>query len=159
MPRGDLHRLLNSAQDHEGSLDFIHITVAQRLSIVLDVADAYLQHNNQGTIVHCHMKPSNILLDDTMTTHVGDFGLARFVVDPAASSPDDSHSTSLIAINGTIGYAAPECATRGHVLTASDVYRFGIVVLEMFLRKRPTDASLSMKNGYGIHSANQCAPK
>jgi serine/threonine protein kinase len=107
MPRGDLHRLLNSAQDHEGSLDFIHITVAQRLSIVLDVADAYLQHNNQGTIVHCHMKPSNILLDDTMTTHVGDFGLARFVVDPAASSPDDSHSTSLIAINGTIGYAAP----------------------------------------------------
>ncbi|KAK1646921.1 hypothetical protein QYE76_064726 [Lolium multiflorum] len=141
MPRGDLHRLLYSTQDYESSLDLMHITVAQRLSIVVDVADAleYLHHNNHGTIVHCDMKPSNILLDDTMTAHVGDFGLARFIVDRAVSSLDESYATSSIAINGTIGYVAPECATGGHVSTASDVYSFGIVLLEIFLRKRPTD--------------------
>jgi serine/threonine protein kinase len=53
------------------------------------------------------MKPSNILLDDTMTAHVGDFGLARFIVDRAVSSLDESYATSSIAINGTIGYVAP----------------------------------------------------
>uniref|UniRef100_A0A453HLN9 non-specific serine/threonine protein kinase n=1 Tax=Aegilops tauschii subsp. strangulata TaxID=200361 RepID=A0A453HLN9_AEGTS len=104
-------------------------------------ADAleYLHHNNQGTIVHCDMKPSNILLDDNMTAHVGDFGLARFVVDSTVSSSNDSYSASSIAINGTIGYVAPECATGGHISTASDVYSFGIVLFEIFLRKRPTD--------------------
>ncbi|KAF7053036.1 hypothetical protein CFC21_061035 [Triticum aestivum] len=141
MPRGGLHGLLYSTQDYESSFDLMHITVAQRLSIVVDIADAleYLHHNNQGTIVHCDMKPSNILLDDNMTAHVGDFGLARFVVDSTVSSSDDSYSASSMAINGTIGYVAPECATGGHISTASDVYSFGIVLFEIFLRKRPTD--------------------
>ncbi|XBH66228.1 hypothetical protein VPH35_119672 [Triticum aestivum] len=80
MPGGDLHRLLYSTQDDEGSSDRRYvITLAQRLSIVVDVADAleYLHHNNQRTIVHCDMKPSNILSDDSMTAHVGDFGLCK----------------------------------------------------------------------------------
>jgi serine/threonine protein kinase len=100
--------------------------VAQRLSIVVDVADAleYLHHNNHGTIIHCDMKPSNILLDDSMTAHVGDFGLSRFIVDPAVSSPDDSYSTSSIAINGTIGYVAPG-NSYFHILV-SIVFKLGI---------------------------------
>jgi serine/threonine protein kinase len=100
MPQGDLHELLYSTR--------IHITMAQRISIVVDVADAveYLHHSNQGTIVHCDLKPSNILLDDNMTAHVGDLGLARFKFDSAASSSTHSISTSA-AIMGTIGYIAP----------------------------------------------------
>jgi serine/threonine protein kinase len=84
------------------------VSARDALSIVVDVADAleYL-HHNQGTIVHCDIKPSNTLLDDSMTTHVGDFDLARFIVDPVVSSPDDSYSASSIAIDGTIGYVAP----------------------------------------------------
>jgi len=106
----------------------------------VDTADAleYLHHGNQGTIVHCDLKPSNILLDDNMTAHIGDFGLARFRLDSAAALSTHSISTSA-AIMGTIGYIAPECATGGAVSSAGDVYSFGIVLLEIFLRRRPTD--------------------
>ncbi|XP_062183358.1 receptor kinase-like protein Xa21 isoform X2 [Phragmites australis] len=87
MPQGDLHVLLYSTRYDGDTSIHSSITLAQRLSIVVDVADAleYLHHNNQGTIVHCDLKPSNILLDETMTAHVGDFGLARFRLDSATS--------------------------------------------------------------------------
>jgi serine/threonine protein kinase len=109
MPRGDLHKVLYSNGGDEKSSNLNHITLGERLSIVVDVADAleYLHHNSQGSMVHCDLKPSNILLDENMTAHVGDFGLARFKVDPTALSVGDSNSTSSIAIKGTIGYVAP----------------------------------------------------
>lgn len=112
MPRGDLHAFLYSVQNDANTLTPNCITFAQRLCIVVDVADAlqYLHHNCQGTIVHCDVKPSNILLDDNMIAHIGDFGLTRFKVDSAASTFGDSGSTSSIAIKGTIGYVAPDNA-------------------------------------------------
>ncbi|KAJ1274713.1 hypothetical protein BS78_05G082600 [Paspalum vaginatum] len=100
MPKGDLHKLLYSTGDDEKSLNLNHITVAERLSIVVDVADAldYLHHHNsQGTIVHCDLKPSNILLDENMTAHVGDFGISRSKDDPITVSLGDSKPTSSIA--------------------------------------------------------------
>jgi Leucine-rich repeat (LRR) protein len=113
MPRGDLHKLLHSAQDDQNSSNMNRISLAQRLSIVTDVSDAvaYLHHNHQGSIVHCDLKPSNILLDDDMVAHVGDFGLARLPIHTTSTSSfGDSTSTSSIAIKGTIGYVAPGIA-------------------------------------------------
>lgn len=106
MPMGDLYNLLYTPQCDS---NLRHITLAQRIGIVADVADAmdYLHHNNQGTIVHCDLKPSNILLDDNMTAHVGDFGLARFNFGSTTASLGDTNSTSSAAIKGTIGYIAP----------------------------------------------------
>ncbi|CAD6254487.1 unnamed protein product [Miscanthus lutarioriparius] len=123
MPRGDLHNLLYSIQDSEGPSYFIPL--AQRLSILVDVSEAlaYLHHNHQGTIIH---------------SHVGDFGLARFKFDTATSFVDSS-STSSIALRGTIGYIAPECAADGQLSTATDVYSFGVILLEIFIRRSPTD--------------------
>ncbi|CAM0908946.1 unnamed protein product [Alopecurus aequalis] len=140
MSQGDLHKLLYSTRDHEGSLYLNLLTMAQRMSIVVDVADAmeYLHHNNQGTIIHCDLKPSNILLDDNMTAHVGDFGLARFKVDPTTLYLGNQDSSS-VALIGTIGYAAPEYARGCQVSTAADVYSFGVVLLEIFIRRKPTN--------------------
>ncbi|CAD6254566.1 unnamed protein product [Miscanthus lutarioriparius] len=144
MPRGDLHHLLYSARDggDENSQVLNNVSLAKRLSIIADVSDAlaYLHHEHQGTIVHCDLKPSNILLDGDMVAHVGDFGLARFKFDSATSaSTSDTNSTSSVAIKGTIGYDAPECAGGGQVSTSSDVYSFRIILLEIFIRRRPTD--------------------
>jgi len=140
MPRGDLHNLLYSTPDSECSSYFIPLV--QRLNIMVDVSEAlaYLHHHHQGTIVHCDLKPSNILLDDDMVAHVGDFGLARmFKFDITSPSLVDSTSTSSLAIKGTIGYIAPEYAVAGQVSTAADVYSFGVVLLEIFIRRSPTD--------------------
>ncbi|KAF2909750.1 hypothetical protein DAI22_11g049800 [Oryza sativa Japonica Group] len=136
MPRGDLHKLLYSNPNDERSSGICYISLAQRLTIAVDLSDAlaYLHHSHQGTIIHCDLKPSNILLDDNMIAHVGDFGLARFRID-SKTSFGNSNST----INGTIGYVAPECAIGGQVSTAADVYSFGVVLLEIFIRRRPTD--------------------
>ncbi|KAJ1274692.1 hypothetical protein BS78_05G081000 [Paspalum vaginatum] len=150
MPRGDLYKLLYSTEDPEGSSYLNYISLDQRLSILVDVSDAlaYLHHSHQGIIVHCDLKPSNILLDDDMVAHVGDFGLARFKFDSVTSSFTNSDSTSSVAIKGTIGYVAPECAGGGQVSTSSDVYSFGVILLEMFIRRRPTDAMF--KDGMSI---------
>ena len=109
MPRGDLHNLLYSTRESEGSSYLNCVSLDQRLSIIVDVSDAlaYLHHSHQGTIVHCDLKPSNILLDNDMVAHVGDFGLARFKFSSTTSSAVDSYSTSTAAIKGTIGYVAP----------------------------------------------------
>lgn len=74
----------------------------------MDLSNAleYLHHNNQGTIIHCDLKPSNILLDDNMIAHVGDFGLVKFRTD-SSTSFGDSNSIFSLAIKGTIGYIAP----------------------------------------------------
>lgn len=138
MPRGDLYQVLYSTCADENS-STSHFGLAQRVSIVMDIANAleYLHNHNKGIIVHCDLKPSNILLDDNMTAHVRDFGLSRFEIYSMTSS--FGCSTSSVAISGTIGYVAPECAESGQVSTATDVYSFGVVLLEIFIRRRPTD--------------------
>uniref|UniRef100_A0ACD5X4T4 Uncharacterized protein n=1 Tax=Avena sativa TaxID=4498 RepID=A0ACD5X4T4_AVESA len=109
MPKGDLHNLLYSTEDNRDSSKLSYISLAQRLSLVVDISDAvaYLHHNNHGSIVHCDLKPNNILLDNDMVAHVGDFGLARLQVYPESSSSGDPTSISSFAIRGTIGYVAP----------------------------------------------------
>ncbi|XP_057997998.1 putative receptor-like protein kinase At3g47110 [Hevea brasiliensis] len=79
----------------------------QRLSIAIDVASAlhYLHEHCEMQIVHCDLKPSNILLDNDMTAHVGDFGLARLLSE-TSNDPSQSQIFST-GIKGTIGYMAP----------------------------------------------------
>lgn len=101
MVNGSLEEWLHSDHDQR------HLNLIQRVDIAIDVANAldYLHNHSHTTIVHCDLKPTNVLLDDNMIARVGDFGLARLL--PNASHPFSSDQTSTIGIRGSIGYVAP----------------------------------------------------
>eukprot|EP00253_Pinus_taeda_P015433 PITA_15433 len=117
------------------------LDLKRRLSILKDVAHgmAYLHHYCFPAIVHCDLKPSNVLLDETMTAYVGDFGISRLMNDSTVAASGDTSSHVI----GSVGYIAPEYGTGGRPSMKGDIYNYGILVLEMITRKKPTDAVLS----------------
>jgi len=82
------------------------LSLDQRLNIMVDVASAlhYLHHEGEQPIIHCDLKPSNVLLDKEMVAHVSDFGIAKLL---SNINDTTSEQTSTIAIKGTIGYVPP----------------------------------------------------
>ncbi|KAF5749121.1 putative BRASSINOSTEROID INSENSITIVE 1-associated receptor kinase 1 precursor [Tripterygium wilfordii] len=110
-----------------------------RLNIIMEAAKglAYLHHDCSPRIIHLDIKSSNILLDGNLEARVSDFGLAKLLED------EESHITTIVA--GTFGYLAPEYMQSGRATEKTDVYSFGVLVLEVLSGKRPTDASFIEK--------------
>ncbi|XP_073276202.1 proline-rich receptor-like protein kinase PERK15 [Primulina huaijiensis] len=108
-----------------------------RLKIALGAAKglAYLHEDCHPKIIHRDIKASNILLDFNFEAKVADFGLAKF------SSDANTHVSTRVM--GTFGYLAPEYASSGKLTEKSDVFSFGIMLLELITGRRPVDTSQS----------------
>ncbi|KAK7283162.1 hypothetical protein RIF29_12507 [Crotalaria pallida] len=104
-----------------------------RLKIALGAAQglAYLHHDCTPRIIHRDVKSSNILLDKDMEPHLTDFGIAKSLC------PSKSHTSTYIM--GTIGYIDPEYARTSRLTEKSDVYSYGIVLLELLTGRKAVD--------------------
>ncbi|KAG8090953.1 hypothetical protein GUJ93_ZPchr0011g27757 [Zizania palustris] len=101
----------------------------------------YLHHDCSPMIVHRDVKSNNILLGDNFEAHVADFGLAKFLRSTSSSgsgaAPNTAASECMSAVAGSYGYIAPEYAYTLKVDEKSDVYSYGVVLLELITGRRP----------------------
>ncbi|KAK7327831.1 hypothetical protein VNO77_21924 [Canavalia gladiata] len=135
MPNGSLGDLLHSSKG--GLLDW-----PTRYKIAVDAAEglSYLHHDCVPPIVHRDVKSNNILLDGDFAARVADFGVAKVV----ESTGKGTKSMSVIA--GSCGYIAPEYAYTLRVNEKSDIYSFGVVILELVTGRRPIDPEFGEKD-------------
>ncbi|XP_019163095.1 PREDICTED: probable receptor-like protein kinase At1g80640 isoform X2 [Ipomoea nil] len=103
-----------------------------RMKIALDIARGleYLHEHCNPPVIHRDLKSSNILLDASFNAKLSDFGLAI---------PDGAQNKNNIKLSGTLGYVAPEYLLDGKLTDKSDVYGFGVVLLELLLGRRPVE--------------------
>ncbi|CAL9008182.1 unnamed protein product [Prunus brigantina] len=152
MMNGSLEEWLHTSADRVAGAPIVqgHLNLIQRVNIAIDVANAlnYLHNHSHMPIVHCDLKPSNVLLEGDMTACVADFGLARYLPDASLSLP--THESTSNVITGSIGYIAPEYGMGNQVSTYGDAYSYGILLLEMLTGKRPTDEMF--KDGMNLHN-------
>ncbi|KAM3306743.1 hypothetical protein P3S67_013614 [Capsicum chacoense] len=108
---------------------------------MLDVACAleYLHHGCTSPVIHCDLKPSNVLLGEDMVAHLSDFGISNLL----GEDESDLYTKTL----ATFGYIAPEYGLDGLVSIKSDVHSYGIMLLETFTRRKPNEfeGNLSLK--------------
>ncbi|GLU19434.1 hypothetical protein SLE2022_356860 [Rubroshorea leprosula] len=112
----------------------------QRAQIAFGTARGlvYLHEECSKQIIHCDIKPQNILLDDSLTARISDFGLAKLL--------KTGQTRTVTAIRGTKGYVAPEWFKNKPVTIKVDVYSFGILLLELICCRRSFEQDLEDEN-------------
>jgi serine/threonine protein kinase len=117
--------------------DNILLEWKQRFNIALGVAKglAYLHHECLEWVIHCDVKPENILLDQNLEPKIADFGLAK-LFNRGGSSQNVSR------VRGTVGYMAPEWISSLQIMAKVDVYSYGVVLLELVLGRHVLDLAV-----------------
>ncbi|KAI9121255.1 hypothetical protein K1719_008288 [Acacia pycnantha] len=131
MPNGSLDSYL--CNDNDNKPNPSKLTWQVRYNIALGLASAllYLHEEWSQCVLHRDIKPSNVMLDSNFNAKLGDFGLARLV------PHEKGCRTTLIA--GTRGYIAPEYVFTGKIYKESDIYSFGVVLLEVATGRKAVD--------------------
>ncbi|KAJ4702725.1 Lectin-receptor kinase [Melia azedarach] len=126
MPNGSLDKILHTTI--KPSLNWF-----QRFRIIRGVVSGllYLHEDWEQVVLHRDIKPANVLLDNDLNGKLGDFGLARLY--------DHGSTLQTTKLVGTFGYIAPELVTNGKASTSTDVYAFGVFMLEVACGRRPIE--------------------
>ncbi|KAI3847933.1 hypothetical protein MKW92_002137 [Papaver armeniacum] len=108
----------------------------QRVQIAFGIARGlvYLHEECSNQIIHCDIKPQNILLDDSFTARISDFGLAKLLM--------TNQTRTLTGIRGTRGYVAPEWFRNAPISAKVDVYSFGVMLLEIVCCRKGVELDL-----------------
>ncbi|KAL6909368.1 hypothetical protein ACP4OV_001649 [Aristida adscensionis] len=124
-----------------------------RYQIALGVAKglAYLHQSCRDCIIHCDIKPENILLDDSFIPKIADFGMAKLL--------GRDFSQVLTTMRGTIGYLAPEWINGVAVTPKVDVYAYGMVLLEIISGRRNSCVSCSCSTSHDVYYPVHVAQK
>uniref|UniRef100_A0A0D9WTD1 Receptor-like serine/threonine-protein kinase n=1 Tax=Leersia perrieri TaxID=77586 RepID=A0A0D9WTD1_9ORYZ len=148
MPNGSLDKSLFSASGAGAAAGDV-LSWAARYKIAIGAARGllYLLKGCRDCIIHCDIKPENILLDESMTAKVADFGLAKLV--------GRESSRVLTTVRGTIGYLAPEWIAGVAVTSKADVYSFGMVMLELVSGRRNARWSASCSEYFPLVAARK----
>jgi hypothetical protein len=122
-----------------------------RYQIALGVARglAYLHHSCRDCIIHCDIKPQNILLDASFLPKIADFGMAKFL--------GRDFNRVMTTMRGTVGYMAPEWISGAAITSKVDVYSYGMVLLEIVSGKRNSDKVFCSDNDHGGYFPVQVA--
>ncbi|KAK3132344.1 hypothetical protein QOZ80_6AG0519810 [Eleusine coracana subsp. coracana] len=128
MAKGSLDRWIFRNSGDSSLLDW-----DTRFNIALGTAKglAYLHQDCESKIIHCDIKPENVLLDENFLAKVSDFGLAKLM------TREQSHVFT--TLRGTRGYLAPEWITNYAISEKSDVYSYGMVLLEIISGRKSFD--------------------
>ncbi|KAI7739365.1 hypothetical protein M8C21_010708, partial [Ambrosia artemisiifolia] len=127
MSNGSLQDRLNGEASNRRALDW-----PTRLSIALGSARglSYLHTFSGRSVIHRDVKSSNILLDDSMCAKVADFGFSKY-------APQEGDSNASLEVRGTAGYLDPEYYSTQHLSAKSDVFSYGVVLLEIITGREP----------------------
>ncbi|KAL2248822.1 UNVERIFIED_CONTAM: L-type lectin-domain containing receptor kinase S.4 [Sesamum indicum] len=127
MPNGSLDKYIFGESK-------IILTWEQRFKIIKGVASGlvYLHEEWEQTVIHRDIKAGNVLLDSEMNGRLGDFGFAKLY--------EHGANPTTTKVVGTLGYLAPELTKTGKPTTSSDVYAFGVLLLEVVCGRRPIEA-------------------
>lgn len=142
MSNGSLEDWIHGHKKHE---DGTGLHADEVLNIAIDAASAleYMHNDCGGQVVHCDIKPSNVLLDGDMNAKVSDFGLARL---SAPVQQEQQSISSIHGLKGSIGYIPPEYGYGSKPSTRGDVYSYGVMLLEMITGKSPLEQKFSGEN-------------
>ncbi|XP_065862665.1 probable L-type lectin-domain containing receptor kinase S.7 [Euphorbia lathyris] len=128
MPYGSLDKMLYQEREFGMFLTWSH---RKKIAVGLASALTYLHQECEQQVIHRDIKTSNVMLDGNFNARLGDFGLARLM------DHDKSPVSTLTA--GTMGYLAPEYLHYGKATEKTDVFSYGVVILELACGKRPIE--------------------
>ncbi|WCJ34020.1 Concanavalin A-like lectin protein kinase family protein [Euphorbia peplus] len=148
LPNRSLDRFIFVDEKSSESSELYTLNWVTRRSVLLGAAQAldYLHNGCEDTVLHRDIKSSNIMLDSEFGAKIGDFGLARTM----KLSDQTHHSTK--EISGTPGYMAPESILTGRFTVETDVYAFGVLILEVACGRRP--GSQNQQDNYNCNIVN-----